>query len=81
MVIFGQRGKSHIHVVHRGNGLLFHLREVSELWRKTMVNTFCLVFLNQGQCSGARNEESKRPGKNSRTQFSCFQNEQQFNSI
>ena len=30
--------ESSIHEVPKNNGLIFHMDEVSELWRKTMVN-------------------------------------------
>ena len=30
--------KSRIHEVSKNNGLIFHMDEVSELWRKTMVS-------------------------------------------
>ena len=30
--------ESHIHEVPKNNGLIFHMGEVSELWRKKMVN-------------------------------------------
>ena len=29
--------ESHIHDVPKNNGLIFHMGEVSELWRKTIV--------------------------------------------
>ena len=32
--------KSRIHEVPKNNGLIFHMGEDSELWRKTMVNFF-----------------------------------------
>ena len=32
--------ESHIHKVRKGNGLIFHVGEVSELWRETMVSMF-----------------------------------------
>ena len=30
--------ESHVHDVPKNNGLIFHMGEVSELWRKIMVN-------------------------------------------
>ena len=41
--------KSRIHEVPKNNGLIFHMGEVSELWRKTMVNN-SHVF-NLSNCS------------------------------
>ena len=41
--------KSPIHQVPKNNGLIFYMREVSELWRKTMVNN-SHVF-NLSNCS------------------------------
>ena len=43
--------KSHIHEVPKNNGLLFHIGEVSEWWRKTMVNMFFFVVLKSRQAS------------------------------
>ena len=39
----------HIHEVPKNNGLIFQMAEVSDLWRKTMVNN-CHVF-NLSNCS------------------------------
>ena len=36
--------ESHIHEVPKNNGLIFDIGEVSEMWRKTMVNN-CHVFI------------------------------------
>ena len=41
--------KSRIHEVPKNNGLIFHMGEVSELWRKTVVNN-SHVF-NLSNCS------------------------------
>ena len=41
--------KSRIHEVSKNNGLIFHMGEVSEPWRKTMVNN-SNVF-NLSNCS------------------------------
>ena len=41
--------KSRVHGVPKNNGLIFHMDEVSELWRKTMVNN-SRVF-NLSNCS------------------------------
>ena len=41
--------KSHIHKVHKNNGLIFHMGKVLELWCKTIVNNSC-VF-NLSNCS------------------------------
>ena len=41
--------KSRIDEVPKSNGLIFHVSEVSELWRKTVVNS-CHVF-NLSNCS------------------------------
>ena len=41
--------KSRIHEVPKNNGLIFHIGEVSELWRKTVVNN-SHVF-NLSNCS------------------------------
>ena len=43
--------KSHIHEVPKNNGLLFHIGEVSEWWRKTMVNMFFFLVLKSRQTS------------------------------
>ena len=40
--------ESHIQGVPQGNGLIFHIGEVSELWRKTMIKN-CHVF-NLSNC-------------------------------
>ena len=44
-----EANKSRIHEVPKNNGLIFHMGEVSELWRKTVVNT-SHVF-NLSDCS------------------------------
>ena len=44
-----EANESHIHEVPKNNGLIFHVGEVSELWRKTMVNN-SYVF-NLSNCS------------------------------
>ena len=41
--------KSRIPEVPQNNGLIFHMDEVSELWRKTMVNNS--QVLNSSNCS------------------------------
>ena len=41
--------ESHIHKMPQNNGRLFHMGEVSKLWRKIMVNN-CQVF-NLSDCA------------------------------
>ena len=41
--------ESHFQEVPKNTGLIFHMGEVSELWRKTMVNNF--HFFNLSNCS------------------------------
>ena len=38
--------ESRIHEAPKNNGLIFHMGEVSELWRKTMVNNSHVFILS-----------------------------------
>ena len=46
--------KSHIHEVPWNNGFLFHKGEVSEWWRKTMVDMFFFVVLKSRPIAASR---------------------------
>ena len=48
-MIYSPVNKSRIPEVPQNNGLIFHVDEVSELWRKTMVNNSHV--LNSSNCS------------------------------